>query len=419
MIKLNLRRLTEQTLAATLALLFVMPLLLTVIRNLPLKSKTGLKLSSWLDHHWIGEPHPTGVTNPDPEVQLTWHSLRTGEFQKQEALRFNKSFAGRELFIRYTNEIWFRLYHDTAIPSAHVIVGKHDSLFGKGYLLEHFFARIDRSTLEPWVKDLRRLQDFCRSIDMGFVVVVTPGKASIYPEDAPDAWQRGYDPRPRVHPLLTELFRENGIVFVDGVDLVAREKLKHPPVPLFPKGGIHWNPRATLVTSNAVLARLAEQGKPVRPIEIVGSTISNEPVGDECDVLQLMNLARRWKYPCERLTIKRTETPPAHLNMTAVGGSFTWSLLQQFSASGQFSNINCYFYYKMYKAREIGEYSQRVRTPATPVDFGREIFAADCLLLEINEATAAASEHFLSVFLKDALAHLPDPAAPKPAFRPD
>lgn len=422
MVKLNLRRLTERTLAIALALLFVMPLLLTVVRSLPVKSKATLKLSRWLDRNWIGEPHLIGVTDPEPDVQLTWHSLRNGEFQKRKVLQFNESFAGREALIRFTNELWFRLFHDTASASSAVVVSEHDVLFEKGYLEEYFLGREKKPALEPWVRDLRRLQDFCRRIGMGFVVVLTPGKASIYPEDTPRAWRRWYDPRPRGCVLLKELFRENGIVFVDAIDLVEREKLKGPPVPLFPKGGLHWNWRAAFVATNAVQACFAEQNKPVQPIELLGSSISNNPVGEESDLLQLMNLAhpdRLSSYPCERLTIKPEATSPAHLNMAAIGGSFTWALLRQFKASGQFSDINFYFYYKLYKTREIVGNSKIVRKPATPIDFNREVFAADCLLLEINESAAVAPIHDLSVFIKDALAHLPDPAAPKPPFQPD
>jgi hypothetical protein len=255
---------------------------------------------------------------------------------------------------------------------------------------------------------------------MGFVVVITPGKASIYPEDAPPAWQRRYVPLPRAYDLLKVLFRENRIVFVDAVDLTAREKLKGPPVPLFPKGGVHWNGRAAFITANAIHARFAEQNKPLRPIELDHSDIAYQPAGDEFDLLQILNLARRWRYPVERFTLKRRAPPwTGGVNMAVIGGSFVWALTRDFSMCGQYSDINCFFYYKMYKTREIDGQSNIVRKPTESVNFGREIFAADCLLLEINEATAANPEQFLSVFLKDALAHLPDPAGPKPAFRPD
>ena len=120
---------------------------------------------------------------------------------------------------------------------------------------------------------------------MGFVVLLTPGKPSTYPEDVPRAWRRRYDPRPRARDLLTELFRENGIVFVDGVDVIEQEKLKGPPAPLFPKGGSHWNERAGFLVANALQARLAEQNKPVEQIELLESIIVNDQEWEEADLV--------------------------------------------------------------------------------------------------------------------------------------
>jgi hypothetical protein len=416
MIKLGLCRLTERTLAVTLALLFVTPLLLTVIRNLPIKAKLGC----CLDLAWIGRHKLGGFTPPVPDVPLTWASLANAEFQKRKTLQFNENFAGRTALTRLTDELWFRLFHDTANASAIIAVGEHDTLFEKGYLHEYFLDRNNKAALEPWVKDLRRLQDFCRSIGMGFVIVLVPSKASIYPEETPLAWRRWYNPEPRVQVLLPELFRENGIVFVNGVELMAREKLKHPPAPLFPKGGSHWSRRGALVAANAIQAHFAEQNKPAEQIQSLESTVTNEPLGDEQDLVHLMNLARPWKYPVERITLEpSTRSETDRMNLVIVGDSFTWALQRVFDESKQYSNISFWFYYKLYKTSITNGEPARIRETALPVDFSREVFAADCLLLVINEASAISPEHHLSAFIKDALAHLPDPAAPKAPFRAD
>ena len=105
--------------------------------------------------------------------------------------------------------------------------------------------------------------------------------------------------------------------------------------------------------------------------------------------------------------------------MAMVGDSSCWSPLRALNESAQFSEIGFFFHYKVYKTRLADGRSAKVRTPALPIDFSREVFAADCLLLAINEVTAVRSEHHLSAFIEDALAHLPDPAAPRPAFRGD
>ncbi|HEY4285289.1 MAG TPA: hypothetical protein VGM62_19675, partial [Chthoniobacterales bacterium] len=265
--KLRLRQLAEHTLAVMLAVAFIAPLVLTILRYIPVRTN----LPRWLDHHWIGAESLAGVTTPRINVSLNWHSVMNGAFQKEKTLQFNESFAGREALIRYTNELWFRLFHDTGNQYSAIAVGEHDVLFEKAYLKEYFADRTDKAALAPWVKDLRRLQDYCRSIGMGFVVVLTPGKPSIYPEDTPLRWRRLYDPRPRGKVLIEELFRENGIIFVDAVNLTAQEKLKGPPAPLFPKGGIHWNERSAFIAANAVQSQFAQENKPAEQIDSLGS----------------------------------------------------------------------------------------------------------------------------------------------------
>ena len=412
----SLAKTFEWTLALTLGALFITPLGLTVARYLPV----NIKVSRALDRAWLGRPKLSGVTSSAAPVPLTWQNLRTGDFQKSKATQFDESFAGREALIRYTNELWFRLFREPANLSSTAAVGENGVLFEKTYLQEYFLYRNPKSVFEPWVKDLRKLQDFCRGIGMGFVVVIVPTKPSIYPEDAPLRWRKRYNPEPRASVLISDLLRENGVIFVDMSESILREKAKRPPAPLFPKGGIHWNRRAALITVNAIQGRLAEQNKPVEPVESTGNILTDQPHGEEADMASLMNLARRWRYPIEKITIKPSTRTKAHrMTMAMIGDSFCWSMLDILNESGQYSEIGFFFHYRLYKTRLADGRSKKVRTPGTPVDFSREIFAADCLVLEINEASAVSPINPISAFTEDALHHLPDPAAPRPAFRAD
>ena len=100
-----------------------------------------------------------------------------------------------------------------------------------------------------------------------------------------------------------------------------------------------------------------------------------------------------------------------------LSGSLTGEFIRQLSASRQYSEIGFHFYYKLHKECAVDGRLSKVRTPGIPADFNREIFAADCLFLEINEASALHPEHHLSAFVTDALARPPDPSAGRPLFR--
>jgi hypothetical protein len=427
---LNLRLLGERTLVFALLLAWIGPLMLTGLRYLP----HSPKLAWLLDSALIGKVNLSGVTEKHPDVPFGWKSLVTAEFQKEKARGFDEGVCGRELMIRATNELWFRLFHDTASSTSIVAVGKHDVLFEQTYLNEYFVARNSKAVLEPWIKQLRQLQDFCRRIGMGFAVVIAPGKPAVYPEHIPRDWQGRYDPRPRGPILVAELLREHEIEWIDGNELAQREKLKNPPAPLFPKGGIHWNRRTVFVTANEIQKRFFQQGKPAEQIQFNRSWVVDTPNGEEADLVKLMNLLFPWRYPCERITINPNSRPAdKRMTLAVVGDSFGWSLLRVLNESAQFSDIAFYYYYPQHKTRAghgrrnvpgkhriyPSEQFETVRTPAAPLDFSSEVFSADCLLLEITEAGVVSPEHHLSRFLRDALAHLPDSTQQRPAFRPD
>ena len=57
-----------------------------------------------------------------------------------------------------------------------------------------------------------------------------------------------------------------------------------------------------------------------------------------------------------------------------------------------------------------------ISKPTAPLDFETDVFAADALVLEVNEQTLHAPALHLTSFLHDALAVLPDPRAAKAPF---
>jgi hypothetical protein len=127
-----------------------------------------------------------------------------------------------------------------------------------------------------------------------------------------------------------------------------------------------------------------------------------------------MNLARAPREPTEKLTIRPSvRADSERLKMAVIGGSFCWAPIRQLKASRQFTAIDFFFYYNLFKWREADDVSGKVRTPAVPLDFDHEVFGVDCLLLEINEASSLYPEHHLSAFLKDALAHLRGSPTPR------
>ena len=338
----------------------------------------------------------------------SWTSANPEAFKKELADRVNTGFFGRDFLIRWTNELWYRAFRMCAAKSADIIVNKDGSLIQSVYLEEYCVTRVRMKDLEPLVLDLKRMQEVCEKLNIGFALLITPSKAAICPEAIAPEWIKRYDPRPRAYDCLVPLLKKHGIRFVDGHELALRAK-PTAPAPVFPKGGIHWGQFAASRVTNALAEELKAQGKSVAPISY---SLRVEKTGgiEERDLHNLMNLATPWRYPIAKLGI--VPNPPEEgkrPSMAVIGGSFMWRVIQQLVASQQFSEINGYFYYKLFKTcnPDIENGSFRVvRKPTGELNFAREIYGADCLVLEVNEQAIPDATH-LKTFLRDALANVP------------
>lgn len=346
---------------------------------------------------------------------FSWNALRHAEFQKSCAAKFDAEFAGRTGLIFLTNETYFRLFKICLMKSAGLVVGKEGTLYEAGYVEEYCLRRTQTVPLSPLARDLKRLQEACQRTGTAFVVLISPSKAAIYPEYIPDSWMRRYDPRPRAYEDLVASLRREGVHYVDGHAITAEAK-SHAPAPVFPKGGTHWSQYAAWLTTNAMIASLQSQGRPLRPVEYEALKVSDRPTGEDADILALLNLAVPWRYPVAELKIKQAPGQDPRPTLAISGGSFVWKIAHLLNDSRQCSEIDFYSYYKTYKTAFANGAFKVVAVPVKSVDFKREIYAADCLVLEVNEATLCWPTTTRS-FVDDALEHAPDGQKPKAQFR--
>ena len=356
---------------------------------------------------WLRNETLVGLRSGQTAASFSWKRVRSGDYQKDLAEQFNGGFHGRELLIRATCEMWYRMFRRPGPGDLKVTLGRDDFIYQDSYLKEYCRQRPSKAQLEPFVRDLRRLQDACDRAGIAFVFLLTPSKAAILPDHIPSAWMKLSDPRPRAYDHLVPLIKESGVRFVDGHALTV-QSMAAAPAPVFPKGGIHLGSHGVWVITNAVIAALQAQGKPARLIEHERLWVSMTPEGTDADLMELMNLIVPWRYPVTRMEMKppREESSPG-LNCTIIGGSFAEQVWSQMGGSGQFSRIDNFFYYTEGKFSRLGRDHRTVRTDVGDVDFDREIFSADCMVLESNEqALDMTGPDHLKKFLADALRHL-------------
>ncbi len=397
--------LLEKGLVLLLAASFALPLAAGLLLRLP---PVAARVPGWVRNRTLsGAPVP-----PEP-VAPGRSTLFSASYQAAVADSFNAHFVGREMLIRGIDEFYLRAFHATPIG---VLVGPNRSLVEPIYADDYCLLRGDGETLRPLVEDLRRMQDFCDARGTAFALVITPSKAAVYPENLPANWLRRFRPEPRYYDEFVTLLREKGVRAVDG-HRIAVEMKRATAVPVFPLGGIHWGDPAALATANAVLEQLAGCGLQVKPMRDSQTEVSADPKGQDRDLVSLINIVFPWHYPVARVTPLPVSPPPSYRpNVVCIGGSFAWKLLSMLDASGQFSELDQYFYYGRSKSCQVDGEKHEIAKPAPPIHFDTDVFAADALVLEVNEQTLHTPAAHLTSFLHDALAVLPDPHAPRAPF---
>ena len=402
----GLARAVERVLLAIGGGLLIAPLALTVL--------FGLLPTLWPGATWLHDTTLAGVVRPAP-VRFSWPALLHARYQQGLEHSFDQDFPGRELLIRLANEAWLRAFGVSGMTNGErIVVGRGRTLFLTNDVKEYCRPRPPEHSLELFAGQIARLQTSCRQRGLAFAVLISPSKSLVYPEDIPQAWLDRLEKRPRAYNAFRRALAGHGIATVDGQAITLQAK-SSAPAPLFARGGTHWNAHAAFLTGNALLAALRSQGKPVEPMELADLRVGDEPHGNDADLLDLMNLALPWRYPVADIHLRRKRLAEnARLNAVFVGDSFTERLAELFSECGQFAEVDYFFYYRGNK-RSYTDAGATYTPPGFPVDFERDVFSADILVLEINEAQLSNAA-FARDFVADAMSRLDTPARPRPLF---
>ncbi len=396
----------EKGLVLLLAAMFTLPVILGWVLLIP---QVNVRAPRWLRNDSL-----SGETYTPQAVTPSWANVSSARYQEALAKNYGVRFAGREAIIRVVNELFMRGLHTS---SKEVLVGPDNVLIERRYGEEYCFRRGPDAYLRVLVNALRRMQDYCDSRGMPFVFVITPSKAAIYPEGLPMSWQKRRRPETRFYDLLLPLLQETHIRYVDGHRILADLK-PSAPLPLFPPGGTHWTDPAALAVANPLLELLASRGLNVQPIHDYTTQVSNDPEDQDADMAVLSNVVSAIHYPVATILPRSMRVPGRRRpNIVFVGGSFTMSIIRLLDASQQFAELEDYLYYTQSKwTGAWGEMHQLAR-PTPPLNFPADVFAADAMVMEINEEFLNSGEVSIQAFLDDALAVLPARGAAKVPFQ--
>jgi hypothetical protein len=133
----------------------------------------------------------------------------------------SENFAGRELLIRLYDQVLYQVFHKSYMYLEYIIRGRHGNLFERNYLVVYgrYPGPVPNEEAEALAVMMKYLSDRLKELGSCFVLLITPNKATLYPEDIPDRFlekiRRG-DRQPTDYGVMVPFLKSYGVPFVDG-----------------------------------------------------------------------------------------------------------------------------------------------------------------------------------------------------------
>jgi len=378
---------------------------------------------------WIANQTLYGVTMKSDLPSVSLAGWLSGDLQKGLNTLVSENVAGRELLIRIFNQTLYSAFHKSYMMLEMIIPGKHGDLFERNYLAVYgrFEEPIPNAEAEALVVMMKYLSERLRELGSCFVFVITPSKATIYPEDIPDRYLPKSESKERRltnYEVLVPLLQKYRVPYVDGREITLEHKGAFP-TRAYPKTGTHWTRAVAFFTTAALLKTIERESGREMPqlsesVESIDHRPDSRPIPANAeqrrtgkipietdsvddDLFRLLNLIQK---PNQRYLHASFQIPEGELRrvgtLTIVGGSYMSAILDSLNSANVFERMNHYSYFRDSRHRFPDNILDPVDENAIPWE--EDFWNTRAVVLEANEE-AMARRH-LPAFLMATLAAL-------------
>jgi alginate O-acetyltransferase complex protein AlgJ len=354
-----------------------------------------------MTHPLAPEVALSGVLIDTKKPRFTLAAWWQGEFQSQAEGWLDDHIGFRGHAVRTENQIGLSLFHEAwskAVDS--VLLGRRMMVYGDAYVMAYDgITDFTDRTLRKRVRDMRRLQVALARRGVAFVFLISPSKASIYPEYLPTGFVRPDGQRPKVaYERMLPMLESAGVQVVDGHAIFEEEKGRSPHA-LFPPGGVHWNRYSASLVLRRAWQRLGEQlGRPLVELRCRSVIEDDTPAGadqemDGADLLNAWHVGHAdWKFPRPNL---HTDDADGGLRpkVLVVGDSFWWVPDTIIAAHKMASRYDFFYYFNDPEHRPYSQNRPMVGHPSGlhPGMSWEYVFSADAIIVEANEGVVGAA----------------------------
>jgi hypothetical protein len=183
-------------------------------------------------------------------------AFKEGSYQDQLESHLKDSIGFHNFFIRFNNQLNYSLFGQ--INSSGVIEGKDGMLLPKSYI-ESYLGKdfVGESVLQSFSVKLKAVQDSLKAHNKEFLVLLVPGKASIFPEKIPDQFLENRSDKTNYSVLVNFLESYN----INHLNLreFLEEKKGQLESQLFADNSVHWSGNTVSVVADTMVNYLREK----------------------------------------------------------------------------------------------------------------------------------------------------------------
>ena len=318
---------------------------------------------------------------------FTLKAFWDGAFQTQCEKWLSKTIGFRGVFVRTDNQINLSLFREFSSSSRfQLVLGKDNYLYGWSYVKYYMEPKaFSDERMNAIVRRLKRVQNALRARDKGFLLLISPSKATLYEEGLPEEYRRRKSPLPSNYDRMMPLLRQAKINVLDSVSMLR--DLKAQGVTAFSRGSTHWTFSSACLVAAEIKRQLEGQtGERYPAIPCSPTHHRATPVAQDMDLATLSNLwstnqfSEPLTYPNPIASTKNASKIPT---MSIVGSSFMWAILHYLDAYKMYSD-RAFFYY--FNTKHTYPPTRPTPVRRDTFNFDTEILDRDLVLIEVNES---------------------------------
>ncbi len=329
----------------------------------------------------IPEDELEGDFIPEQKPRLSMRGWMNGTFQDSLVPWLEENTGFHATFVKLHNQYDYSLFRE--IHAEGIVRGKGGQLFEEDYIRawlgEDFMGE---SHLDKKMRQLRFLQQYMNdSLDIRLILVIEPGKASVYDEDIPASYMDRKKPQNNYEYIVNRAKAYNvDLLDLNNFFLAIKDSSRYP---LFPRQGTHWSEFAMWYAADTMI-RYMEQTPGIVMPDLLRDTVvlSGDLRSTDYDVGRTLNLLCELDHPAMPYPVYRYEKSQKAMKpaVLAVADSYYWNIYNAGIPDSLFANkAFWYFYNHVYPEFWVDG------TTISDLNIKQEVEKQDVILLMMTE----------------------------------